>query len=118
MVADRFAQADAVTVRLGNGDGTFGAARTVAGTPGVVGIAVGDVDHDGRLDLATSAFDPLSVLLGNGDGTFRSSGQSFTAGLIFAAALVDVNGDSWLDILATNVFSVGVLLGRDPRGCQ
>src|SRR6516164_2973577 len=36
-------------------------------------VAVGDVNGDGRLDLATANFndDTMSLLLGNGDGTFK-----------------------------------------------
>jgi len=35
--------------------------------------AVGDFNHDGKLDFATSQFgsNPVSVYLGNGDGTFQ-----------------------------------------------
>src|SRR6266568_5003454 len=63
---------NSVSVLLGNGDGTFQAARTfpVGIHPGLV--AVGDFNGDGKPDLAVSSVgdNTVSVFLGNGDGTF------------------------------------------------
>src|SRR5205823_14005633 len=67
--------ADSVSVLLGNGNGSFGAARdfsTGAGTAPWMLVA-GDFNQDGKLDLATvdrDQKDKVSVLIGNGDGTF------------------------------------------------
>src|SRR5437773_2102656 len=70
-----------VSVLLGNGDGTFQAARTfyAGGIPS--SVAAGDFNGDGKVDLAvaTSGSNALSVLLGNGDGTFQAL-QIFGAG--------------------------------------
>src|SRR5206468_3485484 len=61
-----------VSFLLGNGDGTFRAgAQTlqIADTP--QGLAAGDFNHDGRIDLAVSGlFGKVYVFPGNGDGTF------------------------------------------------
>jgi hypothetical protein len=62
---------DVVIVRLNQGDGVFGPEATFpAGCPFNVcefqSISVGDINGDGKLDVAT----PASYLLGNGDGTF------------------------------------------------
>ena len=65
---------NSLSVLLGNGDGTFGAATNfAAGTsPYAAGIAVGDFNGDGKLDLVSASFgsNDVSVLLANGDGTF------------------------------------------------
>jgi hypothetical protein len=64
---------------LGAGDGTF---RAVVVVPGMssggiegAGLAVGDFDRDGDLDVAASGSDDAStsiyLALGNGDGTFE-----------------------------------------------
>ena len=61
----------AVRVLLGAGNGAF-QEPALSSPTGVnpLSIAVGDLDGDGNLDLATAnAFD-VSVLRGNGDGTF------------------------------------------------
>ena len=59
-----------VSVLLGNGDGTFGGAVSIA-TPGqnIGALEIGDFNGDGMLDVASGTGGTL--LLGNGDGTFR-----------------------------------------------
>jgi len=62
-----------VSVLLGNGDGTFRAAPTLAAGTNPWFVAVGDFNGDRVPDLAVANFgsDNVSILLGNGDGTFR-----------------------------------------------
>jgi hypothetical protein len=66
-----------VILLLGNGDGTFQAARTVP--TGNIGdqpnfLVVGDFNSDGIPDLVVGGLDgPVIILLGNGDGTFWES---------------------------------------------
>ena len=61
-----------LSVALGNGDGTFQLATNydIGITP--KSLAIGDLNHDGKLDIvvasASSGF--ISVFVGNGDGTF------------------------------------------------
>jgi hypothetical protein len=66
------ADGEGVQVLVGNGDGTFQPARTVAA--GIDdALVAGDFAGHGRLDLAavSAAANTVSILLGNGDGTFR-----------------------------------------------
>jgi hypothetical protein len=64
-----------VIVGLGNGNGTFETqviGRVLTPTPGLTGVAVGDIDHDGRTDIvaADNGAARIRVYFGNGDGTF------------------------------------------------
>lgn len=90
-----------MTVRLGNGDGTFGGPVTVAVGDNPQSLALADVNRDGRLDLATSDLEAatVSLLLGNGDGTFAAA-TSWTVGTGPAGvALPDLNGDGRPDLV-------------------
>jgi len=117
---------------LGNGDGTFQAPMEVDGFDiygGMGGIAAGDFNKDGNLDLAAlwNLGGPIqvAVYLGDGHGGFSfnkaySIGTTLTLGLTSA----DVSGDGNLDLIASDPsnLSVAVLKGAgdgtflDPIG--
>ena len=61
-----------VSVRLSNGDETFGAALTFGVGRGPRSVAARDLNGDGVLDLVTANADSgdVSILLGSGDGSF------------------------------------------------
>jgi hypothetical protein len=73
--------AHSVSILLGNGNGTFQTHRDIAGAPSANAIAVGDFNHDGNPDIATSSNSPVNavyVSLGNGVGGVLA--QKITSG--------------------------------------
>src|SRR5262249_11978510 len=99
-----------VLVQLGNGDGTFQPQTVYDTGPGSYRVAVGDLNGDGKPDLAVDGDTHVQVLLGNGDGTFQSA-LSFSADLPHALAIADLNHDGKPDIVTVNGTStVSVML--------
>lgn len=96
--------ASAVSVLLGNGDGTFQTAKLFSsGGLNVRSVAVADVNGDGKPDLLASNQSTVAVLLGNGDGTFQTAQPLSAGGLdVFAVAAVDVNGDGKPDVVTAD----------------
>src|SRR5262245_27934533 len=78
----------------------------VASLGGGISVAVGDVNHDGRGDVALiDSSSNVSVRLGNGDGTFGAANKVGAAKGYYlylgGFELVDQNGDGNLDIVVT-----------------
>jgi hypothetical protein len=77
------------------------------------GVAVGDFNHDGMLDVATtdSIANTVSVLLGKADGTFstRITQLTFSAG---SPTVGDFNRDGKLDLAIIGSEGVSILLGK------
>ena len=72
VVVNSFPYPNTVSVLLGNGHGTFGVKTDFGTGGGPQSVAIGELNNDGRPDLAVanSESNTVSVLLGNGDGTF------------------------------------------------
>ena len=104
-------------VFLGNGDGTFQAARyiSVSGINAAGYAAVADFNGDGRPDIAFTLPNNASfqVLLGNGDGTFTALTPT-AAPSLFTIAAADLNGDGIPDLVTANPGgrSLTVFLGK------
>jgi hypothetical protein len=110
-----------VSVLLGNGDGTFQAAKNSrAGAPSQ-SVAVAHFDGDGKLDIVVTDYgsDNISILRGKGDGTFRAPVVYLGGGGAFSVAVGDFNGDRRLDIVTANLDgSVSELLGNGDATFQ
>ena len=96
-------------VMLGKGDGTFQVATMYATTPsgsgGAMGVAIGDVNNDGKPDLLASNFsqNTVGILLNTGNGQFSNLSTVATQGGPAAIALADLNQDSNLDMVVANL---------------
>lgn len=106
-----------VVVRLGRGDGSFGARRFYR--TGEVGWGVlGDLNGDGRPDLVVTRLEvPVtSVFLNRGDGRFEPKVDYPTRG-VAEVDVADVNGDGRPDVVTSGPSTVSVLLNR-PGLCN
>ncbi|MBZ0173211.1 MAG: VCBS repeat-containing protein, partial [Phycisphaerales bacterium] len=74
---------------------------------GPVGIALGDVNGDGDLDIAYAIGEDTSVgvCLNNGDGTFTPNAVYGAGDAPVSVALGDLDGDDDLDIAVVNIES-------------
>jgi len=106
-----------LSIRLGNGDGTFGA-QTTYNTQATYSIALASADFngDGNLDLATMNRNnqSISILLGMGDGTF-ASGLVTPVGInVHSVAAADFNKDGKMDLAITTLGDnrVFILIGN------
>jgi hypothetical protein len=127
-------QPSTVSILLGNGAGNFGVAKNFAAGFTPTSIAIGDLNRDGKLDLAVgnetvgSGFAHVSILIGNGGGTFAAprhlrvgSGPSQA----LSVAIGNLNAGSYPDIAVakggavpnhgSNVVSVLLNGGPSPR---
>src|SRR5260221_812663 len=96
-----------VSVLLGAGDGTFESERRVRTGGSQFDVAVGDLDGDGHLDVASTIADGVSIVKGFGDGHF---GPQATVNMPIQAhevAVADFDDDGREDL---------IVVGRNDNG--
>jgi hypothetical protein len=108
---------NAVSIWMGNGDGTFRPPTDYRTGKRPLGVSFADFNHDRIRDLLVinGVQDSFTTFLGNGNGTFqpgRDSGAD--AGPNFGLAR-DFNGDHRTDVAIVNLQSsdLSILFGRD-----
>ncbi len=105
-----------LSVRLGNGDGTFQTPVIYPAGGNPQSVTVYDVNGDGKLDLVmvNQGSASVSVLLGNGDGTFQAALNSPAPANSQQMAVGDFNGDGKLDLVVSNNSdsTISVLFGK------
>ncbi len=109
-------EAGGVSIELGNGQGGFSPPVTYNAGSEPSGLAVADIDRDGRLDLLIgNAAGDVLILTGNGDGTFRpfEPVKDF-----IALAVADLKGDGVSDFVFANqsLSKVTVVYGSTNQG--
>ena len=100
-----------LSVLLGNGDGTFGAAVTTSIAAPVSTFVVGDLNGDGKPDVLTGN----TTYIGKGDGTFAAGIASNAIDASIFDSFVDFNGDGKLDLF---IAGQGVQLGNGNGSFQ
>jgi hypothetical protein len=83
-----------VTEASGTGDPSYG-----------MGVAVGDIDNDGHVDLYVTNYGPDVLYHNNGDGTFTDTTRHAGLGDSrwgASAGFLDYDGDGFLDLFVTN----------------
>ena len=103
-----------------NGDGTFSDVTEKAGLQGMgysMGVAAGDYDNDGLVDLYVTGLNRNQLFHNNGDGTFTDvTAKAGVAGVIpklekawsVAAGWFDYNNDGLLDLFVVNYLNYSV----------
>ena len=103
-----------------NGDGTFTDITEKAGLAGVgysMGVAAGDYDNDGFVDLYVAGFNRNQLFHNNGDGTFTDVAEKAgVTGIVpdrgkawaVAAGWFDYNNDGLLDLFVVNYLNYSI----------
>ncbi len=99
-------------------DGTFADVSKGSGldyTGHCMGVAIGDVNNDGRPDVLVTEYRGVRLFLNEGNGKFRDVTRQAglkNDGWAVSAAFVDYDRDGWLDLVVVNYVDYNL-----PGGC-
>ena len=99
----------AVTILLGSGAGTFGPPHSFSAGDGTLSVAVGDINGDGRQDVAAANFlsGDVSILSGDGTGALLPP-VDFTVGSFPSSLVVaDFDADEKQDVAVVHAHDRG-----------
>jgi hypothetical protein len=95
-------------VLINKGDGTFDAPTIVPlSGEGIVGLAMADVNHDGKPDLIALEQSPttnhfqVGIFLGDGHGGFTAK-KSYSTGYTISLVVADLNDDGHPDVILSD----------------
>ena len=83
-----------------------------------MGVAAGDVNNDGRIDLYITNYGPNQLLINKGDGSFRDATESSGTGDPLwgtSASFFDYDRDGWLDLYVANYVNFSY---ANHRNCE
>ena len=89
-----------ISIRMGNGDGTFGPATDYV-LEAAVSIAVADLNHDTHPDLAAANGVAVSVLIGSSNGIFDPAVNYEVGAHTTSVEIGDLNNDGHEDLVLT-----------------
>jgi hypothetical protein len=116
--------AGTVEVLLGSGDGSFSSRGTLTVGEGPFSVAVGDLDGDSHVDIATvnSHSRDLSILFGRDQGYFETEQRislepEYCSSGLHLVAAGDVTGDGRADLIVSHPLygELSLLLGTEQR---
>lgn len=104
-----------VSVYPGAGDGTLGAPASYATGIFPEDLVVADLDGDGRLDVATGAFDEqaVAILLNNGSGALLPRRLVPLGNRPISLAAGDLDRDGTIDLVVNRIYEDVVVLRND-----
>jgi hypothetical protein len=106
-------------IQWGNSPLTFATASTIAAGNAPHGLAVNDLNGDGRPDLAcaNSGDNTVTVLTNNGSGQYAAATTNSVGNNPSGVTAVDINGDDKVDLISANA-DAGTLtvLTNDGQG--
>ncbi len=101
----------ALDVLLSNGGAAFAPPVRYQAGPDPREVALGDLNGDGKLDIAvTNQVGGVSVLLNDGKGALGPAATYGLASETFSIAIGDLNGDGRLDVAAAYGLGVAIFL--------
>lgn len=106
-----------ISVKLGNGDGTFGSTTTNNISPQLNGtnvrdFQIADINGDGVTDFAVSTTSGQVGFYGNGDGSVGGNITLSTSSALHTLNLGDFNGDGLTDYIRNNGVNLEIMLNQ------